>query len=222
MTDILLIRHGETDWNVERRLQGFKDIPLNAQGQLQAERLALALRSEALDAIYCSDLERARQTAVALANPHGIVPQIDPALRERCFGAFEGLQHADIETLYPQQYAAWQRRDLDARYPDGDQPAETLRDFMTRSVAAVTRLAAMEHRGQREQHERRCIAIVTHGGVLECLHRAATGASIATVRDFEIFNASINRFHWDGVALHLKNWGDVAHLPQAALDETVR
>lgn len=214
MTDILLIRHGETDWNAEKRLQGHLDIPLNAAGQRQAAALGQALRHEALDAIIASDLQRARQTAQAIAVPRGMVVQADAGLRERCYGGFEGLLHAEIGARYPDAYAAWKTRDMDARYPPGAQVAETLREFSARAVGAITRLV----RAGRY----RKVALITHGGVLECAYRAATGIGFAHARDFDIFNASINRMHWNGSSLRIEQWADVAHLTPAALDEIDR
>lgn len=214
MTEILLIRHGETDWNAERRLQGHLDIALNAQGERQAAALGQALLQEPLDAIYASDLQRARQTAQAIAAPRGMTVRLDPGLRERCYGAFEGLRYADIGAAYPEAYAAWQAREIDARYPPGVNIAETLREFFVRAVGAVTRLAS--------EGRYRKIAIVSHGGVLECAYRAATGTGLLQARDFDVLNASVNRLHWDGNALRISAWGDVAHLADATLDEVDR
>jgi probable phosphoglycerate mutase len=141
VTEILLIRHGETDWNAAKRLQGHLDIPLNAEGQRQALALGHALLGEDLDAIISSDLLRARQTAQQIAAPRGMTVQIDADLRERCYGAFEGMLYADIGVRYPEPYAAWKARDIDARFPPGVRIAETLREFSQRSVDAITRLA---------------------------------------------------------------------------------
>ncbi len=211
MTEIVLIRHGETDWNAERRLQGHLDIGLNAEGMRQARALGQALRDERLDAIYASDLQRALHTAQAIANGRSIAVQTEPALRERCYGAFEGLRHADVSARYPQAHAAWQARDLDARFPPGARTAETLREFAARAVGTLTTLAAA--------HRLRRIAVVSHGGVLEAIYRHATGIGWAAARDFDIRNAGINRLRWDGDAFQVVQWSDVAHLIASALDE---
>lgn len=214
MTEILLIRHGETDWNAERRLQGHLDIALNAEGVRQAQALGQALRGESLDAIFASDLGRARQTAQAIAAGRGIEVQIDAGLRERCYGAFEGLRHTDIRERYPDAHAAWQAREIDARMPPGERLAETLREFSARAVAAVVGLAVA--------HNLRRIALVSHGGLLECICREARGIGWAAPRDFDIRNASINRLHWNGNALRVLEWGNIAHLRQDVLDEIDR
>lgn len=217
MTEILLIRHGETAWNASKRMQGHLDIPLNAEGQRQAAAAGRALAEEALDAVISSDLQRARQTAEAIAAPRGMPVQIDRGLRERCYGAFEGLLYAEIGTRYPEAYAAWQSRDIDARFPAGEFVAETMREFSQRAIATITRIVS--EGGYRK------VALVAHGGVLECAYRAAQGIDFARPRDFSIFNASINRFTWDGKRLHLLQWGDVSHLEAGeapALDEVAR
>lgn len=217
MTEILLIRHGETAWNAIRRLQGHLDIPLNVEGMRQAAALARAIEDEALDAVYSSDLLRARQTATAIAAPRGMEVRLDRGLRERCYGAFEGMLYGEIAARYPEAHAAWKARDIDARFPAGVHVAETMREFADRTVKTILRIVA--EGGHRK------IAVVCHGGVLECAYRAALGMDFAQARDFDIFNASINRFSSDGRSLRLLQWGDVAHLDRLdreALDELAK
>jgi probable phosphoglycerate mutase len=214
MVEILLIRHGETAWNAEKRLQGHLDIGLNDAGLRQAQALGLALRDEPLDAIYSSDLQRALQTAQAIAAPRGMDVGIDAGLRERCFGAFEGLLYADLAKRHPEAFRAWKARELDARYPEGVHRAETLREFSQRSLAAIGRIAGAG--GQRK------IALVTHGGVLECAYRAATGTSLELARDFDILNASVNRLSWTPEGMRVLGWADVTHLQSTVLDEIDR
>jgi len=211
MTEIILIRHGETAWNVEQRVQGHQDIPLNATGQRQAKTLAHALSNEPLDAIVTSDLQRAIQTAQALAIPRGMEIQRDPGLRERSFGAFEGLRHTEISRQYPEAYQAWKARDLDARYPQGLNGAETLREFSTRVMDSMIHIA------KKERYRK--IAIVTHGGVLDCVYRIAQQINFFKARDFDILNASINRLLWDGNRFQVSQWSDTTHLARTVLDE---
>lgn len=211
MTEILLIRHGETDWNAERRLQGHLDIALNAVGHRQASLLAAALRSEQIHAVISSDLQRARDTAQPLVQDGAVEWIIDAALRERSFGAFEGLRYDEIGTHFPQAHAAWQAREIDARYPAGVHAAETLREFFQRTIAGV--LAHVR------QHAGKKIAIVTHGGVLDCLYRFSTGMALEKKRNVEIANASVNRFRWHHGRLELLTWGDVSHLSMPVLDD---
>jgi 2,3-bisphosphoglycerate-dependent phosphoglycerate mutase len=142
-TRILAIRHGETAWNVDTRIQGQLDIPLNDTGRWQAHRLALAMAEEGLDAIYSSDLLRAYETAQAVASGSGREIVTDTGLRERGFGEFEGLTFKEIEQRWPDQSERWRRRDPTF----GPTGGEVLRDFYDRSVATVMRLAAA-HAGQ--------------------------------------------------------------------------
>lgn len=217
MIEILLIRHGETAWNAEKRLQGHLDIGLNAAGMQQAAALGAALRDEPIDAIVASDLQRAMQTAQAVAAGRALTVATDPGLRERCFGGFEGLLYAELEVRYPAAWRAWKARELDARYPAGTYVAETLREFSARVLATIERLAAaMAAAGHRK------IALVTHGGVLECAYRAATGTSIQLARDFDILNASINRLRWSPDGMQVLDWADVRHLADTVLDEIER
>ncbi|RJG15393.1 histidine phosphatase family protein [Massilia cavernae] len=209
-TRILLIRHGETAWNAERRLQGHIDIALNAEGERQAEALAGALAGERIDAVIASDLQRAGQTAQAVARRHGLPVLADPQLRERCYGGFEGLLYAEIEQRYPLEFAAWQARNIDAVMPDGERRAESFRQFYERAVGAILYWAAA--------HPGATLAVVAHGGVLECAYRNAQGLSLETPRSFQVMNASINRFTSTPDKLVLSSWGEVAHL-QGALDE---
>lgn len=216
-TTILLIRHGETAWNAERRLQGHLDIALNAEGERQAAALGAALARERVDAIISSDLARARQTAEAIARARGpaaagsSVVQRDPQLRERCYGGFEGLLYSEIAARFPLEFAAWQARDIDAVLPPGKNQGETFRHFFARVTAAILDHAA-RHPGQT-------LALVAHGGVLECAYRAALGLPLETPRDFKVHNASINRFVVEHGALKLVSWGEVDHLRRTVLDD---
>jgi probable phosphoglycerate mutase len=199
-TRILAIRHGQTAWNADSRIQGHTDIALDATGEWQAERLALALGDEELDVLYSSDLARARQTAAPLAARKKLQVRVDPGLRERGFGEFEGLSFKQIEQRWPEQAAAWRQRDPDF----GARGGEVLRDFRERVVAAVTRLA-LAHRGQS-------IALVTHGGVLDLLYREATRVALDAPRTWQLSNAGINRLLSNAEGLFLVGWDDCAHL----------
>jgi probable phosphoglycerate mutase len=207
-TRILAIRHGETAWNVDTRIQGQLDIPLNDTGRWQAHRLALAVAEEGLDAIYSSDLLRALETAQAVASGSGCRIVTDTGLRERGFGEFEGLTFREIEARWPDQSLRWRQRDPEFGPPGG----EVLRDFYDRSVAAVTRLAAA-HPGQT-------IAVVAHGGVMDCLYRAATRLALDSPRSWQLGNASINRLLHSPQGFTLIGWSDTYHLEETSLDDT--
>ncbi|CAH0443866.1 Phosphoserine phosphatase 1 [Ralstonia syzygii subsp. syzygii] len=210
ITHVVLVRHGETDWNRERRLQGQLDVPLNAQGREQAAQLGRALAREPFDAIYASDLSRAKETAQALASEVGKAVHDDAGLRERCYGAFEGLTYAEVAERHPADFEAWQNRVPEFARPGG----ETLTVFHARAVEAALRLIR-RHPGER-------IALVSHGGVLDCLYRHANAMTLTEPRRHELRNASINRLSSDGHQLTVVHWGDVAHLDLLVLDEVDR
>ncbi len=106
-TRIIAIRHGETAWNVDTRIQGHLDIPLNDTGHWQARRLGQALAGEHLAAIYASDLSRAWETAQYVARAQGLAVQPEPGLRERRFGSFQGRTFAEPEAELPEQARRW-------------------------------------------------------------------------------------------------------------------
>jgi 2,3-bisphosphoglycerate-dependent phosphoglycerate mutase len=199
-TRVFAIRHGETAWNADARIQGHTDIPLNATGLWQAGRMAEALADEGIQAVYSSDLLRARDTAAALVRVAGLTLATNAGLRERAFGSFEGATFQEIEARWPEQSARWRQRDL-AFGPGG---GETLPAFYARCVGAATRLVAA-HPGQ-------AIALVAHGGVLDCLYRAATRIELQAPRSWQLGNASINRLLYSPEGFTLVGWNDTAHL----------
>jgi probable phosphoglycerate mutase len=200
VTRLLVLRHGQTDWNVDQRIQGQLDIPLNEHGRWQAGQVALALAGEELHAVYSSDLQRAAETAAALARACGLAVQTDTGLRERAFGDFEGASFREIEQRWPEAALRWRRREPDFA-PGG---GETLRQFYSRSVQAAQRLAA-RHPGQT-------VALVAHGGVLDCLYRAAGRIELDAPRTWQLGNASINRLLYSDEGLALVGWNDSRHL----------
>lgn len=200
MTRLLAIRHGETAWNVDTRIQGQLDIGLNEVGRRQAEQLARHLVDEDLAAVYSSDLQRAHDTARALVRRSGLPLHTDAGLRERRFGVFEGKTFAEIDAEHPELALRWKRREPDFGAPGG----ETLAGFYARCVATAARLA--------EAHVGQTIALVTHGGVLDCLYRAATRVELNAPRTWQIGNASVNRLLWTADGFTLVGWGDTQHL----------
>ena len=200
VTRLLVLRHGQTAWNVDQRIQGQLDVPLNDHGRWQAERLAQALAGEELHAVYSSDLQRAADTAAPLARGAGLALQTDPTLRERAFGDFEGVSFREIEQRWPEAAARWRRREPDFS-PGG---GETLRQFYARSVRAATQLA--------ERHPGQTVALVAHGGVLDCLYRAASRIELDAPRTWQLGNASINRLLYSEEGLAMVGWNDSRHL----------
>lgn len=202
-TRLIALRHGRTAWNAETRIQGQLDAPLDDVGRWQARRLAEALAGEPIAAIYSSDLQRALHTAQALAHSTGAPLHTDVRLRERGFGRFEGRTYAEIEATWPDDALRWRKREVDFQ-PGG---GEALTPFFARCVSTVCELAAA-HPGQN-------IAIVAHGGVLDCLYRAAVGVDLNAPRSWLLGNASINRLLFNGEGLGLVGWNDDAHLQGA-------
>jgi 2,3-bisphosphoglycerate-dependent phosphoglycerate mutase len=207
VTRILAIRHGETAWNVDNRIQGQLDVPLNDTGRWQAERLAEALADEDIAVVYSSDLARARQTAEAVATRGGRRLVDEPGLRERHFGIFEGRTWSEIEQHWPVESERWRRRDPSF----GPEGGEALQDFYARSVDVALRLAA--------GHPGETIALVAHGGVMDCLYRAATRVGLQAPRSWQLGNASINRLLHTSEGFTLVGWADTGHLERGPHDE---
>lgn len=207
VTRIVAVRHGETVWNAEMRMQGQLDTALSERGRRQAARAAEALVGEGIEAIVSSDLVRAFDTAAAIADSVGLPVATDPGLRERSFGMFQGYTYAEIDALWPTEAVRWRRHDPEFA-PDG---GESLVDFNARAVAAVTAIATRA-RG-------RSILVVTHGGVLDCLYRAASGLGLDAPRSWELGNAAINRLLFTGERFTLVGWSDTSHLEGGTLDD---
>ena len=208
-TRIIAVRHGETAWNVDTRIQGHLDIALNDTGRWQARQVARALADEPLAAVYTSDLQRAHATAQAIAQASGAPLVPEPGLRERSFGTLEGRTFAEIETELPEQARRWRQRDPHFAPAGG----ETLVQLRERIAATTHRLAA--------QHTEQLIVLVAHGGVLDMLYRLATGLDLQAPRTWLVTNASINRLLWTPQGLTLVGWADTQHLDTGSRDETV-
>ena len=207
-TRLIAIRHGETAWNVDTRIQGHLDIPLNDTGLWQARQVARALVGEPLSAIYASDLQRAHTTARAIAEATGAPLVAERGLRERSFGLLEGRTFAEIEAELPEQARRWRQRDPHFA-PEG---GETLVQLRERIAATTHRLAA--------QHTGGLVVLVAHGGVLDVLYRLATGQELQAPRTWQLSNAAINRLLWTPDGLTLVGWADTQHLDTATRDET--
>jgi probable phosphoglycerate mutase len=207
-TQFIVIRHGETAWNAQSRIQGHLDSPLNEEGLAQAVLVAERLAHEPFSTLYSSDLGRALQTVQPIADRSGHEVVREPRLRERHLGIFQGLTGAQCEQQYRQEYAQFKLRDPDYPVPGG----ESVRQLFARVGSIFTELVS-RHAGER-------IVVVTHGGVLDALHRFAAGIPLERPRDFPIFNASLNFICHEDQRWSVERWGDIAHLTRdAALDE---
>jgi probable phosphoglycerate mutase len=205
-TRICIIRHGETDWNVQKRIQGQTDIPLNSTGHAQALAMAFNASHYPFHAIYSSDLSRASATAQAMADRLGLEVTQVPQLRERHYGIFQGITVSEGAVRYPAAHAYYAARDLDYDFETG----ESMKAFAQRATDAIDWLVR-HHQGQT-------IVAVCHAGLLDVLYRIATGRPLHTPRDFVIPNCALNWFRRDAHGLHLEAWDDHHHLAHVQLE----
>ena len=201
MTELLFIRHGETDWNRQQRFQGQIDVPLNETGHEQAARLSRRLAGQAPQAFFSSDLLRTRQTSAPLAAAWSCEPALLTEFREQCFGVLEGLDVPTIKARHADLWERWLEHRADFALPGG---GESLQQFHARVLRSV-RSAAAAHPGQ-------VVTVVTHGGVLDMLWRTAHGLPLDGLRACEIPNTGINRLRWHAGTLQVLQWADAAHL----------
>lgn len=208
VTRFCLVRHGETDWNIERRLQGQIDTQLNDTGRQQAEALgrALAGTGRRFAALYASDLQRTRQTADAISRCMRLDARPEPALRERHFGCFQGMTFPEAEQKMPEDFRRFRSRDPAYVPADG----ESLAMFQLR-VRSFLETAAARHPGED-------VLIVSHGGVLDIAYRLARQLPLSRARDFPIPNAALNWISRQGDSWQLDSWADQSHLSRS-LDE---
>ena len=207
-TQFIVVRHGETAWNAEGRIQGHLDSPLNEEGLAQAVLLADRLARQRFSRLYSSDLGRALQTAQPISDKSGRVVHADARLRERNLGIFQGHTSAQCERRWPKHYAGFRSRDPEHAIPAG----ESGRELYERVIDVFTTLAR-KHPGER-------LVVVTHGGVLDALYRFVRALPLEQARDFPIYNASVNLVHFDSALWSIEHWGDISHLTRdAALDD---
>jgi probable phosphoglycerate mutase len=202
-TDIILVRHGETEWNHLRRIQGQIDIPLNAVGMRQAQAVAHRLARQPIAAVYTSDLKRARDTAAPIAAACDLECLPDPRLRERHYGDFQGGYYDELQRTAPQRHQRMLSRDLSFDLDGG----ETIPVLYQRVCDALAEIAA--------RHPHGTVVVVSHGGVLDCAYRLATRLALDAPRTFGLFNASLNTIAANGSGFSLVSWGDVEHLAGA-------
>jgi probable phosphoglycerate mutase len=208
ITRICFARHGETDWNAERRMQGHIDIPLNSHGQVQAQRLAQSLQhaGHTFDHLYSSDLQRAADTAKQVSNALELSITIDPIFRERHVGVLQGLRLDDAPHQVPDVWQAHLARDIQHDLGGG----ESIQAFHERAQRALAMLVAA-HRGQT-------ILVVSHGGTLDMMYRIATKQALDQARVAVVPNTSLNWIAFDGKAWSVERWADTDHLSTLALD----
>ena len=200
MTRFLLIRHGETEWNLASRIQGHSDSPLTDAGVSQAQALAQRMAAESFDVLVASDLPRAFRTAQFIAQSTGHAIVADARFRERNFGEGEGLTYGEIDHQFPDAFSRVRETDPDYVIPGG----ESRRQFYVRVKDAFESLA-LAHEGRR-------VAVVAHGGVLASLYRVIHGIAISAPHPIPIPNAAINVVRFESGAWIVERWGDTGHL----------
>ncbi|MDK9703738.1 MAG: histidine phosphatase family protein [Sulfuritalea sp.] len=206
ITRFCLVRHGETDWNGEKRIQGQIDIDLNAAGEAQARAVGAGLVAHSFAAAYSSDLLRAWRTAQIATRGLGLAVSPAPTLRERHFGVLQGVTAQEASVQRPEAHRHHQARTPDYDYETG----ESLIDFAARVTTGLEALAA-RHAGQS-------VLAFTHGGVLDVVYRAATGRALAAPRDFQLPNAAFNWLEYGATGWRLITWAECDHL-RRSLDE---
>lgn len=208
-TRFCLIRHGETAWNAEKRIQGQIDVGLNATGEAQARAVPAGLAGQRFSVAYSSDLERAWTTATLAVASLGVPLLPESALRERHYGAYQGLTPDEAARQHPELHRRHLARDLDYDYDGG----ESLNAFAVRVRAGMDELVA--------RHAGGTVLIFTHGGVLDVVYRTATGRPLDAPRDYTLPNAGINWVECQAGQWRVLSWADRRHL-EATLDEVMR
>ena len=199
-TQLIIVRHGQTRWNLKLIRQGHLDSPLTEKGIAQAKALGERLAREVFTALYSSDLGRAIQTAKMVAETTGHKVVTDARLRERHLGIFQGLNGDQIKEKHPEEYRLHRTMGPSYVIPGG----ESVEQQVARNVAYLTEIAA-KHLGET-------IVVVTHGGVLSGFFRHALSIPLEAPRRFEFMNASLNVFAYEEGNWMLRTWGDVSHL----------
>ena len=199
-TKVILVRHGETDWNAEGRIQGHLPVPLNERGLAQAEAVATQLAPLDFSALYSSDLVRARQTAEAIARCKGMSIRSDERLREWDLGILSGLTRSAAGKLRAEAYGIFLNHLVDEPIPEG----ESMRARYRRVISAVQDIASV--------HQGETVVVVSHGGPLGDCYRRAAGAPLESRVKIDLFNAGINVIRVTGKEWIVEDWGSVDHL----------
>ena len=206
-TQVIIVRHGQTQWNIRKIRQGHFDSELTEKGIAQARALGQRLARESFIALYSSDLGRAVQTAhmITAVTGHEIVT--DNRLRERHLGIFQGLSGDEIKERHPEEYRLHRTLGPDYVIPGG----ESVRQQVTRNVSCLDEIA-LKHNGEK-------VVVVTHGGVVSGLFRHVLNIPLEAPRRFEFVNAGLNVFAYEDGHWMLRTWGDVSHLAPGAATE---
>jgi 2,3-bisphosphoglycerate-dependent phosphoglycerate mutase len=199
-TELIVVRHGETIWNADQRMQGHLDVPLNERGRRQAQAAAAHLAGERIDKIYCSDLERAVETADIIRDGRDVEMIRDRRLRELHMGTFQGMTQSEARTHHGD---AWERffiHDADYALPGGESRGQKQVE-----IAAFMEEVAVADTGLK-------LLVVTHGGILIAMLRHVLHIPPGHHFRVRIDNAGIQRFYHEKQTWFLVSWGEVGHL----------
>ena len=199
-TKLIVIRHGETEWNRQGRIQGWLDSPLTPGGLAQAQALAARLAQASPDAFYSSDLGRARQTAEIITKDITLSVAYEKRLRECNLGIFQGLTWLEIGREFAKELEAYKKDYPGFVIPEG----ESTRQRYERAVAIFGEIA--------QRHPGETVAVVTHGGILDSLFRHTLDIPLAAPRRWKLWNAGLNTFTFQDGRWTLVTWGDIRHL----------
>lgn len=203
VTRLVLVRHGETVWNLQKRWQGHLDSPLTPLGLAQAQAAAAWLAGESINQVYASDLGRVIATAEQIAAPHGRPIHTDVRLRERHNGLFEGLSEDEVKAHHPEEHDVFRRMGYDGDYaiPGG---GESRAQVLARGMACLEELV-QRHPGEQ-------MVVVSHGGWLSTMLRHMLGIPFGHSHGFSIANGSIHRVHFSGDRWMVDTLGEAGHL----------
>jgi len=200
MTQIILVRHGNTPWNKDKIFRGSKDIPLDDLGREEAWAVAEWLKNETIHAAYTSPLSRARDTAIAIARHHGIEVVDSPGLGDLKYGDWEGLPLKEVNVKYADLYRQWETSPHTVRFPNG----ETLEELRTRALAAVEEVV--------QRHPDQIVLLMAHRAVNKVLIAAFLGLDNSHFWRIGQDTTAINRFHRVGDTWQIILINDICHL----------
>ncbi len=200
MTQIILVRHGQTPWNKDKIFRGSKDIPLNDTGRQEARLAGEWLKDETIQAAYCSPLSRARDTGEAIARLHGLQVQDLPGITDICYGDWEGLPLSEVKVKYADLYRQWETAPHTVRFPQG----ETLDEVKPRALKAVVEVV--------QRHPGQTVLLAAHRAVNKVLIAALTGLDNSHFWRIGQDTTAVNRFRRVGDIWHIMGLNDTCHL----------
>ncbi len=200
MTQIILVRHGQTPWNKDKIFRGSVDIPLNDQGREEARLAGEWLKGDTIHAAYTSPLSRSRDTAAAIARHHGLKVLDLPGLSDICYGDWQGMPLAEVKVKYADLYRQWEAAPQTVRFPHG----ETLDEVKARALAAVMEVV--------QRHPGQTVLLSAHRAVNKVLIAAFIGLDNSHFWRLGQDTTAINRFHWTDGTWQIMGLNDTCHL----------